>query len=191
LNLANMLLARGTSRRKEIAVRLALGGSRWRIVRQLLTEGLLLALLGGTAGLILGVWSPGLLAGSMRQLMPLDVVWSSGPNPPVLAMTFGFCLVGTIAFALGPALKLSRNSVIGDLKENAGEDVVRRRWRFLPRNPLVAAQIAFSLALLTAAALFIRGANKAAKFETGLHAQSNLLLEVDAGLSGKIGRAHV
>ena len=184
LNLANMLLARGTSRRKEIAVRLALGGSRWRIVRQLLTEGLLLALLGGTAGLILGVWSSGLLAGSMRQLMPLDVVWSSGPNPPVLAMTFGFCLVGTIAFALGPALKLSRNSVIGDLKENAGEDVVRRRWRFLPRNPLVAAQIAFSLALLTAAALFIRGANKAATMETGLHAQNDLLLEVDASLAG-------
>ena len=88
------------------------------------------------------------------------------------------------AFALGPALKLSRSSVIGDLKEQAGEDVVRRRWRFLPRNPLVVAQIAFSLALLTAAALFIRGANKAAKFETGLHAQNNLLLEVDAGLSG-------
>ena len=184
LNLANMLLARGTARRKEIALRLALGGSRWRIVRQLLTEGLLLALLGGVGGLMLGIWCSGLLARSISVLMPFDVVWNGGPSLPVLAVTFGFCLIGTICFALGPALKLSRSSVIGDLKEQAGEDVVRRRWRFLPRNPLVVAQIAFSLALLTAAALFIRGANKAAKFETGLHAQNNLLLEVDAGLSG-------
>jgi predicted permease len=184
LNLANMLLARGTARRKEIALRLALGASRWRIVRQLLTEGLLLALLGGAGGLMLGVWCSGLLARSISHLMPLDVVWNGGPSLPVLAVTFSFCLLGTICFALGPALKLSRSSVIADLKEQAGEDVVRRRWRFLPRNPLVVAQIAFSLALLTAAALFIRGANKAATFETGLHAQNDLLLEVDAGLSG-------
>jgi len=81
-------------------------------------------------------------------------------------------------------LKLSRNSVIGDLKEHAGDDVVRRRWRFLPRNPLVVVQIAFSLALLTAAALFIRGANKAAWLETGLHVEKDLMLEVDASLGG-------
>src|SRR5205823_9774079 len=184
LNLANMLLARGTARRKEIARRLALGGSRWRIVRQLLTEGLLLALLGGVGGLMLGIWCSGLLARSVSSLMPLDVVWNGGPSLPVLAMTFGFCLLGTVCFALGPAMKLSRSSVIEDLKEHAGEDVVRRRWRFLPRNPLVVAQIAFSLALLTAAALFIRGANKATTFETGLHAEKDLLLEVDASLSG-------
>lgn len=184
LNLANMLLARGTARRKEIAIRLALGGSRWRIVRQLLTEGLILALLGGTVGLFLGTWSSGLLTASMRHLMPLEIVWNSGPNLPILAMTFGFCLLGTVAFALGPALKLSRSAVIGDLKENAGEDVVRRRWRFLPRNPLVVAQIAFSLALLTSAALFIRGANKAASFDTGLHARNDMLIEVDASLAG-------
>src|SRR5437762_7594301 len=116
--------------------------------------------------------------------MPLDVVWNGGASLPVLAMTFGFCLIGTICFALGPALKLSRSSVVGDLKDQAGKALIRRRWRFLPRNPLVVAQIAFSLALLTAAGLFIRGADKAATFETGLHAQNDLLLEVDAGLSG-------
>ena len=184
LNLANMLLARGTARRKEIAIRLALGGSRWRVVRQLLTEGLLLALLGGAAGLLVGLWASKILALSMRNLLPLDLVWNAGPNLPILAMTFAFCLLGTVAFALGPALKLSRNSVIGDLKEHAGDDVVRRRWRFLPRNPLVVVQIAFSLALLTAAALFIRGANKAAWLETGLHVENDLLLEVDASLGG-------
>jgi predicted permease len=184
LNLANMLLARGTARRKEIAIRLALGGSRWRVVRQLLTEGLLLALIGGAAGLMVGLWASNLLALSMHDLLPLDVVWNAGPNIPMLSMTFVFCLVGTLAFALGPALKLSRNSVIGDLKEHAGDDVVRRRWRFLPRNPLVVVQIAFSLALLTAAGLFIRGANKAAWVETGLHVENDLLLEVDASLGG-------
>src|SRR5213075_41841 len=168
LNLANMLLARGTARRKEIAIRLALGGSRWRIVRQLLTEGFALAVLGGVGGLILGLWSSDLLVGSMRKLMPLDVVWLTEPNPAILAATFGFCLLGTIMFALGPALKISRSAVVTDLKEHAGEDVVRRRWKFLPRHPLVVVQIAFSLALITAAALFIRGAGKAASVDTGL-----------------------
>lgn len=185
LNLANMLLARGTARRKEIALRLALGGSRWRIVRQLLIEGFLLALIGGAAGLVLGLWSSSLLTASMRSLLPIDLVWNAGPNIPILCATFAFCLLGTLAFALGPALKLSRNSVVADLKEHAGEDIVHRRWRFLPRNPLVVAQIAFSLALLTAAALFIRGANKAASLDTGLHAaDKDLLLEVDASLGG-------
>ncbi len=184
LNLANMLLARGTARRKEIAIRLALGGSRWRVVRQLLTEGLLLALLGGAAGLLVGLWTSKILAMSMRQLLPIELVWNAGPNLPILVMTFLFCVVGTVAFALGPALKLSRQSVIGDLKEHAGDDVVRRHWRFLPRNPLVVIQIAFSLALLTAAALFIRGANKAAWLDTGLRMDNNLMLELDASLGG-------
>src|SRR5436853_965931 len=184
LNLANMLLARGTARRKEIAIRLALGGSRWRIVRQLLSEGFVLALLGGVGGLALGLWSSDLLIGSMRKFMPFQIVWSTGANPAILAATFGFCLLGTLMFALGPALKIPRSAVIEDLKEHAGEDLVRRRWRFLPRNPLVVAQIAFSLALLTAAALFVRGANKAASVDSGLKPGASYLLEVDASLAG-------
>jgi len=184
LNLANMLLARGTARRKEIAIRLALGGSRWRIVRQLLSEGFLLALLGGVGGLVLGLWSSDLLIASMRKLMPFEIVWSTGANPAILAATFGFCLLGTLLFALGPALKISRSAVITDLKENAGEDVMQRRWKFLPRNPLVVVQIAFSLALLTAAALFVRGAGKAAAVDSGLKPGASYLLEVDASLAG-------
>src|SRR5438046_2641371 len=184
LNLANMLLARGTARRKEIAIRLALGCSRWRVVRQLLTEGFVLALLGGMGGLILGLWSSDLLVGSMRKLMPLDIVWLAGPNPAILAATFGFCLLGTLMFALGPALKISRSTVVTDLQEHAGEDVVRRRWRFLPRHPLVVVQIAFSLALVTAGALFIRGAGKAASVDTGLKPGASYVLEVDASLAG-------
>ena len=183
LNLANMLLARGTARRKEIAIRLALGASRGRIVRQLLIEGLVLALSGGVFGMMLGLWSSDLLVASLGKALPIDMVWSTGLSAPVLAATFAFCLLGTLAFALGPALKLSKSAVIGDLKEQAGEDILVRRWKFLPRNPLVVVQIAFSLALLTAAALFIRGAGKAAAVDTGLQTESNYLLEVDASLA--------
>jgi predicted permease len=184
LNLANMLLARGTARRKEIAIRLALGGSRARIVRQLLTEGFVLALLGGICGLLLGLWSSDLLVASLHKILPMDVVWLSGPNPMMLGATLGFCVLGTICFALGPALKLSRATVIDDLKQQAGEDAHRPRWKFLPRNPLVVVQIAFSLALVTAAGLFIRGAGKAASVETGFRAGNAFLVEIDASLGG-------
>ena len=184
LNLANMLLARGTARRKEIAIRLALGGSRRRIVRQLLTEGFVLALLGGVCGLILGLWSSDLLVASLSKILPMDVVWLSGPNPVILGATLGFCVLGTICFALGPALKLSRAAVIDDLKQQAGEDAHRPAWRFLPRNPLVVVQIAFSLALVTAAALFLRGAGKAASVETGFQTRDVFLVQIDASLGG-------
>jgi predicted permease len=184
LNLAAMLLARGVARRKEIAIRLALGGSRGRIVRQLLTEGLLLALLGGAMGLLLGVWMSDVLIASVSSLFPFNVVWQSGPNPTLVAATLGFCVLATLAFALGPALKLSNATSLADLKENAGEDVVRRRWKFLPRNPLLTVQIACSLALLTAALLFIRGAGKAGSADTGLQTERSFLLEVDASLGG-------
>ncbi len=184
LNLANMLLARGTARRKEIAIRQALGSTRGRIVRQLLIEGFVLALCGGTVGILLGLWSTDLLVASLGRMIPLDLVWHGGPNPALLGATLAFCMLGTICFALGPALKLSRGLAIGDLKENAAEDVVRRHWKFLPRNPLVVAQIALSLALLTAATLFVRGAEKAARVDTGLKTERTFLLEVDASLGG-------
>ena len=184
LNLANMLLARGTARRKEIAIRLALGGSRGRIVRQLLIEGFALALLGGVCGLILGLWSSDLLVASLSKILPMDVVWLGGPNLTILLATLGFCVLATMGFALGPALKLSRAGVIEDLKQQSGEDVRRLRWRFLPRNPLVVVQIAFSLALITAAALFIRGALKAGSVETGFQATNVFVVEIDASLSG-------
>jgi len=184
LNLANMLLARGTSRRKELAIRLALGGSRGRIVQQLLIEGFVLALLGGACGFLLGIWSSDLLVASLRAVLPFDFVWLSGPNPTILGATLTFCVFGTVCFALGPALKLSRVSVIGDLKQQSGEDAHRPRWKFLPRNPLVVVQIAFSLALVTAAALFIRGAAKAASVDSGLHTDTTFLVEIDASLGG-------
>ena len=184
LNLANMLLARGTARRKEIAIRLALGAGRSRIVRQLLTEGFVLAVLGGAVGIVLALWSSDLLVASLGKMVPIDLVWLAGPNLALLVATFAFCLLGTLCFALGPALKLSRSAVVTDLKEQAGEDAVHRRWKFLPRNPFVVVQFALSLALITAAALFIRGAQKAANVETGLQTERSFLLELDASLGG-------
>jgi predicted permease len=184
LNLANMLLARGAARRKEIAVRLALGAGRGRIVRQLLTEGFVLALLGGAFGVLLALWSSDLLVAWLARMVPVDLVVLTGPTPALLAATFGFCLLGTLFFGLGPALKLSRATALDDLKEHAGEDVSHRRWKFLPRNPLVVMQIGFSLALVTTAALFIRGARAAANIDTGLDIERLFLVEVDASLRG-------
>src|SRR5439155_8005095 len=103
LNLANMQLAQGMARRKEIAIRLAVGGNRRQIVRQLLTEGFVLALAGGGAGFVLGVWSSGLLAGSMKRLLPFEIVWMGGANVPVLLATIVFSITATFAFALGRA----------------------------------------------------------------------------------------
>jgi predicted permease len=184
LNLANLLLARGLARRKEIAIRLALGGGRGRIIRQLLTEGLVLSLAGGVDGFLIGLLSSDLLAASLSAHMPVALFLRGGADPAVFVATLGFCALATLFFALGPALKLTRPDLITDLKEQAGEDSAPRRHRWLPRNPLVVAQVALSLGLITAAGLFIRGAFKAGGVRTGFHADSTILIEADASLGG-------
>lgn len=191
LNLASLLLARGETRRKEFAIRLALGGSRFRLVRLLLLEGFLLALAGGAAGFFLGVWPLEALVGAMGTVAPIGFFYHGSTSPALFAATFGFCTLATLFFALGPALKFSRVDVFYGLKEVSAENPagVRRRWRRLPRHPLLAAQIALSLALLTSGTLFIRGALKAGSIETGFRADDTLLIEVDASLGG-YGQAH-
>jgi predicted permease len=184
LNLASVLLAQGLARRKEIAIRLALGGGRGRIIRQLLTEGLVLSLAGGAGGFLIGLLSSDLMAASLGAHMPVALFLRGGTDPAVFVATLGFCVLATLFFALGPALKLTRTDVITDLKEQAGEDSAPRRYRWLPRNPLVAAQIALSLGLITVAGLFIRGALKAGSVATGFKADSTLLIEADASLGG-------
>ncbi|MBI3886398.1 MAG: ABC transporter permease, partial [Opitutae bacterium] len=185
LNLANLLLARGTARRKEFAVRLALGGGRARIVRQLLTEGFLLALGGGLAGFVLGTWSTEILMRTVGALAPVGLFFQGAANPALFAATFAFCTLATLGFALGPALRLSGTDVLTGLKDHAGEDAVApRRARWLPRHPLVVAQLALSLALLTSAGLFVRGAVAAGRVNTGFRADDTLLLEADASLGG-------
>ena len=186
LNVANMMLARGTTRRREVAIRLALGGSRGDILRQLMVEGLLLALAGGAAGLLLAFWSTGALVRSLAHLMPLDIVYSAGPDVRVLAATIGFCVLSTILFGLGPAWNLSRRSLVGDIKVGDHSDFQTGRLRgiFSRRNLLVMGQIALSLVLLSAAGLFVRSAVHAARLEPGFRVNDEIVAEVDASLAG-------
>jgi predicted permease len=190
LNLANMLLARGTSRSKEIALRLAVGASRWRIVRQLLVEGLLLALCGGAVGLVLSVWCNNLLLHSMASLLNnvnFSFIVDLTPNLSVLAVTFLFCLVATMIFSLGPALKATKADLVNDLKQQVGEPARIGRFSrfFAPRHISVMAQIALSLILLFSAGLFFRGALKAAGLDPGFVAAGDLVTEMDFSLVKK------
>lgn len=183
LNLANMMMAKGTSRRKEIAIRLAIGGSRRRIVRQLVTEGLLLAMLGGAAGLVVASWSTTLLIRSLTQIVPIDIVFDASPDGRVLAFTLLFCVMSTVVFGLFPAWKLSKPDVWIDLKENLGEDVGGRKRRLFSRgNMLVMAQLSLSLMMLTAAGLFVHSAVKAGNVQPGFSLENEAIAEMDASL---------
>src|SRR5216110_2352858 len=190
LNLANMLLARGTARSKEIALRLALGASRWRIVRQLLAEGLLLAICGGAVGLILSIWCNNLLLHSLARLLNnvnFSFIVDLTPNFAVLAATFIFCLLATMLFSLGPALKATKADLVNDLKQQVGEPARIGRFSrfFAPRHVSVMVQIALSLMLLFAAGLFFRGALKAAGLDPGFVAAGDLITEFDFSLVKK------
>src|SRR5437762_3967483 len=190
LNLANMLLARGTARSKEIAVRLAVGASRWQIVRQLLCEGLLLALCGGAVGLVISAWCNDLLLQQLRGLLAstnFSILVKLRPDATVLATTFLFCLLATMLFSLGPAIKATRADLVNDLKQQVGEPARIGRFSrfFAPRHISVMAQIALSLMLLFAAGLFFRGALKAAGLNPGFVAVGDLISEFDFSLIKK------
>ena len=190
LNLANMLLARGTARSKEIALRLAVGASRWRIVRQLLCEGLLLAICGGLVGLVVSIWCNDLLLHSLARLlgsMNFSFVVKLRPDATVLAVTFLFCLIATMLFSLGPALKASKADLVNDLKQQVGEPARIGRFSrfFAPRHISVMAQIALSFMLLFSAGLFFRGALKASGLNPGFVAAGDLVTELDFSLIKK------
>jgi putative ABC transport system permease protein len=190
LNLANMLLARGTARSKEIALRLAVGASRWRIVRQLLCEGLLLAICGGLVGLVVSVWCNDLLLHSLAQLlgsMNFSFVVKLRPDATVLAVTFLFCLLATVLFSLGPALKATKADLVNELKQQIGEPARVGRFSrfFAPRHISVMAQIALSFMLLFSAGLFFRGALKASGLNPGFVAAGDLVTEMDFSLLKK------
>jgi predicted permease len=187
LNLANMMLARGASRRKEIAVRLSLGGGRVRVIRQLLTESLVLAIIGGAAGLLLAYWANQLLIRSLEAKVTFfTMVVDARPDWRVILATFGFCLLSVLLFGLGPAWRLSRLNVTTELKEQVGEQVSSglRRSVFTPRSLLVVGQLALSLGLLTAAIMFTRGAMVALAANPGFSFHRGLLVETDARLGG-------
>jgi predicted permease len=182
LNIANMLLARGAARRKEIAIRLAVGGGRGRIVRQLLTEGLLLALAGAAGGLLLASWSMGALAASLAAVMPLGIEFRPQPDLLVVAVTTAFAVLATVASGLGPALRISKTNLVDDLKAATSESRAGLGRRWSARNVLVVGQIALSLTLLSAGGLFARGALKAASADPGFSYDRQLLVGIDASL---------
>ena len=183
LNVANMMLARGAARRKEIAIRLALGGARRDIVQQLLVESLILALMGGILGLFIAWWSTGGLVSSMARIGPIDPVYSATPDVRVLAATFGFCLLSTLLFGFMPAWNLSRPDLVTDLKDGARGGSGGKRL-FSGGNLLVMGQICLSLTLLTAAGLFARSARRAGDMAPGFRIDNSIVVELDAGLAG-------
>ncbi|HEY7057844.1 MAG TPA: ABC transporter permease [Vicinamibacterales bacterium] len=183
LNMANMLLARGSARRKEIAIRLAVGGGRGRIIRQLLTEGLLLAFLGAAGGLLLAYWTTEALAGSLASVLPLSIQFDPRPDIAIMSATAAFAIVATMLFGIGPALKMSRADLVSDLKELTADGTRLLGRRFSGRNILVVGQIALSLMLLTAGGLFARGALKAASANPGFSYRQALLVSIDPSLA--------
>jgi predicted permease len=185
LNVANMMLVRGAARRKEIAIRQSLGAKRGSILQQLLIEGLILAFIGGAAGLALAAAGSSVLIQSMARLAPVDLVYNAAPDFRVLLATTGFCVLSAIIFSLGPARSTSKASIVNTLKSGETQEKVGIGWaRFSPRNLLVVGQIALSLTLLTAAGLFIRSARTTQDVEPGFRIENSTLIEVDPSLIG-------
>ncbi len=184
LNLANMLLARASARRKEMGIRLALGAGRARIVRQLLVEGFLLSLAGSAAGLVAAYWAIRVLISSFMVAIPFTIDFDPRPDGRVVVATLVFAAVSTIVFGLWPALRLARTDVVPELKEQTGDHSEgRRRW-FTLRHALVVAQMALSLGLLTAGGLFVKGAIGAANADPGFPFHDGIVASVDPGLAG-------
>lgn len=184
LNLASLFLARGQARRREFAIRLAIGGGRGHIVRQFVVEGLILSLTGGALGAALGVFALDAVSNAVLDRFPLSFAIDLGAPPAIALGTAAFSVLATLMFALGPALRHSRDGVLEALKQQAGDDAPRRSSRFMPRNPLVAAQVALSLSLLISAGLFIQMARQANLSNLGFDASPTVSIEVDAGIAG-------
>ena len=176
-NVANLMLARATARRQEMSVRLALGASHARIARQLLAEALLLSLAGSALGLVIAQWGGALLVrqlGSSVSAVTLDL----SMDWRVLAVTAGITMVTTIFFGLAPVAGLAGvapNQALGDM----GRGVVGDR-RLSLRNGLVVAQVALSLVLVVAAALFVRTFHSLSTAPLGFSAEHLVIVNVDA-----------
>jgi predicted permease len=183
-NIANLLLARATARRRELAVRLSLGAGRWRIIRQLLTESLLLASIGGVAGILLAIWGARaltlLLAGGTDSFtLHAELNWH------VLGAAAALTMITGLLFGLAPALEATRVDVMPSLKEaRAGERRPYARWRFGLGRTLVVSQIAISLLLLVAAGLFVRTLRNLQSLEMGFNRQNILLFKLNAQQAG-------
>jgi predicted permease len=181
-NVANLLLARAVARQKEMAVRLALGASRLRLVRQLLTESVLLSLLGGLSGLLLASWGSDVLL----------VLVSSGTFPifldlhldtRILAFTSAVSLLTGILFGLAPALRSTRVDLTPALKDSARSLSGSRVHHGLGKM-LIVTQVALSLLLLIGAGLFLRSLRNLKSLDAGFNRENVLVLNIDGGVLG-------
>jgi predicted permease len=180
-NVANLLLARAAARQKEMAVRLALGSGRRRIIRQLLVESVLLAMAGGVAGLVLAVATDKALINFLPPgETPLAI--SANPDWRILGFALGVSLLTGVAFGLVPALQATRPDVADTLKDQAGA-VVGGGSNGI-RKLLVAAQITLSLLLLIGAGLFIRSLQNLRDMDPGFRTSNLLAFKVDPIMSG-------
>lgn len=182
-NVANMLIARAIHRRKEIAVRLALGAGRWRIVRQMLTESLLLSVMGGLTGLLFALWGTDLVVPLVSDATAGNIAYLNvTPDGRVLTYTFVLSLATGLIFGLLPALQSSRANVVSALKD---EKVRIGRTRVLNlRSVLVVSQIAVSMLLLVTAGLFIRNLRNTQHAEPGFETRDGLMASFDLGIAG-------
>jgi len=180
VNLANLLLARATERRKELAIRLAVGASRRRIIRQLITESVLLSLAGGAGGLLLAVWINSLVA-SIKLPTDIAIVFPLGIDWRVLVFAIVISLATGIVFSLLPALQSSRPDLVPALKDEASMGGFRRSRL---RNTLVVVQVALSLVLLVCAGLVVRSLQVAQRTRPGFNPENAVALSFDVGLQG-------
>ena len=180
-NVANLLLARGTTRQREIAIRLALGAQRGRIVRQLLTESLMLAFAGGLGGVVLAYWLGDLLL-SLLPASPVPLILDPQPDARVLVFAFALAVLSGVTFGLAPAWQTSRSSLTESLRERVG--TATHVSRFNLRNILVVAQIAGSLLLLVGSGLFLKAFHRAQAIRPGFRTDRVALLSFDLTLAG-------
>jgi predicted permease len=182
-NLANLLLARATGRRKEIAIRLAIGASRWRLMRQLLTESVLLATAGGMLGLLLAYW---LVDAMMGFKPPIDFPLTTDLHIDgrVLAFTVTVSVLTGLVFGLLPAMQATRPDLVPALKDEVSLGGYRRSWL---RDGLVVLQVSLSLILLVCAGLVLRGLQRAQLLNPGLVPEHALEMSFDLSLQGYDG----
>jgi predicted permease len=180
-NIANLLMARATARHQEFTVRVALGASPARIGRQLLTESLLVALVGGAAGILLGSWGSSALVAMVStgpQALPLNVE----PDMRVLAFTLFVSVISAVVFGTAPALRASRVELSASLRSNRAS--ASSMTRSLLGKALLVSQVALSLLLLVGAGLFVRTLVNLQRVDTGFNQDHVLLFQIDSDSIG-------
>jgi putative ABC transport system permease protein len=186
-NVANLMLARAAARRKEIGIRLALGASRRRLIRQLLTESMLLSLLGGGLGLLLAVWVTKLMEGFIPVLEYTIIKDFFALDSRALLFTLAMSLATGLVFGLAPAWQSSNPDVVPVLKGLPEAQNKGRRGlfaRFTLRNSLVVAQVALSLMVLVCGGLFIKSFRKAQTMDPGFNNPNGLIVTLSPQLVG-------